>query len=170
MIRLRYALAATLVSAGLISVTLLAQQAPAPQAPLLQPILAGKKLVAPVRGEAQVDFIKPITKREKDMVVTSITVKNTMTAPIARLTIGETWYDAAGALVTGSKGILNGLLQPGEVQTVKIETPFNAKMKANNFTFTHANGAVKPSRVDKMDAPDAKDTKPAAKPAAAKKK
>ena len=132
----------------------------------MQSILAGKKFVAPVRGEAQVDFTKPVTKREKEMVVTSIAVRNTMSAPIARLTIDETWYDAAGALVTGSKGVVNGLLQPGEVQTVKIETPFNAKMKANNYNFTHANGVVKPHRVEKMDAPDAKDAKPAAKAAA----
>ena len=89
-----------------------------------------------------------------------------MTAPIARLTIDETWYDAAGGLVTGSKGVVNGLLQPGEVQIVRIETPFNAKMKANNYNFTHANGVVKPHRVDKMDAPDAKDGAPAAKAAA----
>ena len=170
MIRLRYAFAATLVSAGLISVTLLAQQAPAPQAPPMEQILAGKKFVAPVRGEAQVDFTKPTTKRDKEMVVTSISVKNTMTAPIARLTIDETWYDAAGALVTGSKGVVNGLLQPGEVQVVKIETPFNAKMKANNYNFTHANGVVKPHRVDKIDGGDAKDAKPAAKPAAPAKK
>ena len=169
MFRLRYACAATLVSAGLISVSLLAQQAPAPQAPPMVPILAGKKFVSPVRGEAQVDYTKPTTRRDKEMVVTSITVKNTMTAPIARLTIDETWYDGGGALVTGSKGTLNGLLQPGEVQTVKIETPFNAKMKANNYTFTHANGVVKPHRVDKMGGPDAKDAKPAEKAAPKKK-
>jgi hypothetical protein len=169
MIRLRYACAATLVSAGLISVTLSGQQAPAPQAPTLTPILAGKKFVSPVRGEAQVDYTKPSTKREKDMVVTSITVKNTMTAPIARLTIDEIWYDAGGGVVTGNKGVVNGLLQPGETQTVRIETPFNPKMKANNWNFTHANGVIKPHRVDKMDGSDAKEAKPAAKSAAKKK-
>lgn len=174
MIRVRYAFATTLVSAGLISVTLLAQQAPAPQAPapqapLLKPILAGRNFVAPVRGEAQVEFTKPVTKRDKDMVITSITVRNAMTAPIARLTIDETWYDGAGALVTGSKGTVNGLLQPGEVQTLKLVTAYDAKMKANNYNFIHANGVVKPTRVDKIDdpnAPAAKDAKPGAKPAA----
>jgi len=177
MIRLRYAFATTLVSAGLISVTLLAQGAPAPQAaapqaptvqaPNLTPILAGRKFVAPVRGEAQVEFTKPVTKRDKDMVVTSITVRNTMTAPIARFTIDETWYDAGGALVTGSKGIVNGLFQPGEVQTVRLVTPYNAKMKSNNYNFVHANGAVKPMRVEKIEDPNAPpDPKAAAKAAA----
>jgi hypothetical protein len=163
MVRLRYAFATTVVSAGLVTVTLLAQQDPAPQAPDLKPILAGMKFVAPVRGEAQVEFTKPVTKRDKATVVTSITVKNTMDAPIARLTIDETWYDAAGALVMGSKGVINGLLQPGEVQTVRMVTPFNAKMKANNYNFIHANGAVKPSLVDKIDDPNAPDPKAAKK-------
>ena len=57
------------------------------------------------------------------------------------------------------------------MQTVKIETPFNAKMKANNWNFSHANGTVpKPHRVEKFDGGDAKDAKPAAAKPAAKKK
>ena len=34
---------------------------------------------------------------------------------------------------------------------MKIETPFNPKMKANNYNFTHANGTVKPHAVTKLD-------------------
>ena len=62
---------------------------------------------------------------------------------------------------------MNGL-EPGEVATVKIETPYNAKMKANNYNFTHANGTIKPHAVPKLVAGG--DKEPAAKPAAAKKK
>ena len=108
-----------------------------------------------------------MTKREKDMVVTTIMVRNTATAPLLRLTIDETWYDKAGGLVTGGKGVLHRL-EAGEVGTVKIETPWNAKMSANNYNFGHANGTVKPRRVDKLvPAADAKE--PATKPAASKK-
>ena len=163
MTRARFAVAATLAA---VCASADAAWAQATQAPPLTPILAGKKLVTPVRGVADVEFTQPVTRREKGLVVTRIQLKNISSAPIARLTIDETWYDAAGGLVTGSKGVVNGLLQPGEVQIVRIETPFNAKMKANNYNFTHANGVVKPHRVDKMDAPDAKDGKPAAKAAA----
>ena len=107
-----------------------------------------------------------MTKNVNGMVTTTIQVKNTMNAPLLRLTIDETWYDAAGGLVTGGKGIVNRL-EPGEVGTVKIETPFNKSMKANNYNFTHANGTVKPHKVAKMAAPgDAKE--PAAKPATKK--
>jgi hypothetical protein len=166
MTRVRSTFVATLVGAGLIGVTVLAQKAPD-----MKPILAGKSFTPPAQGQVEVDFTKPVTKRDKDMVVTRIQVRNTMKAPIARLTIDETWYDKGGALVTGSKGIINGLLQPEETQTVEIRTPYDAKMSANNYNFTHANGNVKPHRVDKIG--DAKDAAPAkaapAKPAAKKK-
>jgi hypothetical protein len=107
-----------------------------------------------------------VTKNEKGMVTTTIMVKNNAPGPLLRLTIDETWYDAGGGLVTGGKGVVNRL-EPGEVATVKIETPFNAKMKANNYNFTHANGTVNPHNVPKLTAGG--DKEPAAKPAAATK-
>ena len=145
--RARLVFAATLVGVGLAAGTALAQ---ATQAPIFTPILSGKKFVAPVKGEAPVEFTRPVTRREKEMVVTRIEVRNAATAPIARLTVDETWYDKGGATVAGGKGSINGLLQPGEVKTLVIETPYSAKMSANNYNFSHANGTVKPQRIDKM--------------------
>ena len=84
-----------------------------------------------------------------------------------RLTVAETWYDKGGAIVTGGKGGINGLLQPGEIQVITIETPYNAKMNGNQFNFSHANGSVKPAKVAKLDAPQAEGA--AAAKAAAKK-
>jgi hypothetical protein len=160
--RARYAAAATLAAAGLAGVPVLAQQAPA-----MQSVLAGKKFVAPIKGTAEIQLTNPVTKREKDMVVTTIRVKNVSSAPIARLTCSETWYDAKNQIVTGGRGAINGLLQPGEIQDIVIDTPFNPNMKANNFNFTHANGDVKPKKVAKLEG----DTKePAAKTASSKKK
>jgi hypothetical protein len=162
--RARFTVAATLVGASL-AIGALAQSPPAPP---MTSVLAGKKFTPPVQGAAEVDFTKPVTKKERDMVVTRIQVRNPMSKPIARLTITETWYDAGGTTVGGSKGSINGLLLPGEVQTIKIETPFSAKMKANNWNFSHANGTVpKPHRVEKLEGGDSKE--PAAKPAAATK-
>jgi hypothetical protein len=160
MTRAGCAFAATLIGVTFVSAPLLAQT---PTAPPMTSVLAGKKLTPPIRGQAEVDYTKPVTKREKDMVVTKIQVKNTSNAPIPRLTITETWYDAAGATVGGGKGAINGLLQPGEIQTVTIETPYNAKMKANNYNFSHANGTIKPHAVPKMGGDE---KEPAAKPAA----
>jgi hypothetical protein len=159
--RARLTVAATLVGASFV-VSALAQTPPPP----MTSVLAGKKFTPPFKGQAEIDYTKPATKNEKGMVTTTIMVKNNAPGPLLRLTVDETWYDAAGGLVTGGKGVINRL-EPGEVGTVKIETPFNPKMKANNYNFTHANGTIKPHSVPKLVA--AGDKEPAAKPASATK-
>jgi hypothetical protein len=159
MTRARLIVAATLVGASMV-----AAHAQTPQAPPMTSVLAGKKFTPPFKGTADVDFTKPVSKNEKGMVTTTIMVKNNAPGPILRLTVDETWYDDKGGLVTGGKGVINRL-ESGEVGTIKIETPYNAKMKANNYNFSHANGQVKPHSVPKLTAATDKDA--AAKPAAA---
>jgi len=137
-------------------------------------VLAGKKFTPPIKGDAQVDFVATPTRRDGTTLITKIQVKNMSAAPIARLKIAETWYDKEGNAIPGGDAVINGLLQPGEVQTLEIRTPVNPKMTASKMQFTHANGPVnKPHKVTKFDGgADAKDAaaKPAAKPAAKKKK
>jgi hypothetical protein len=152
MIRARFMFAATLVGASLAAGSASAQ---APAAPDFKPILAGKNFTPPIRGAADVEFSKPDTKRDKDNVITKVTVKNVSSQPIARLTVEEIWYDKGGAIVGGGKGFVNGLLAPGKVETITIETPYNPKFNANNYKFTHANGTVMPKKVDKIENPDA---------------
>jgi len=154
--RARLTFAATLLGASF-AVTALAQTPPP-----MTSVLAGKKFTPAFKGQAELDYTKPVTKNEKGMVTTTIMVRNNANGPLLRLTIDETWYDAAGGLVTGGKGVVSRL-EPGEVATVKIETPYNAKMKANNYNFSHANGTIKPHAVPKLVAGG--DKEPAAKPA-----
>jgi hypothetical protein len=172
--RARFAVAATLVCTTVYAGAALAAQATTSQP--LQSVLAGKKFTPPIKGEAVVEYTPPVTKAipGKNLVQTVIKVRNASAAPIARLQIQETWYDKGGAIVAGGKAGANGLLQPGEVQTITIETPYNKNMSANNFNFTHANGAVKPAKVKTLDAPASTTAKaggkePAAKPVTAKK-
>jgi hypothetical protein len=171
--RVRFA-AATLMTTGLIMGVALAAQTP--PAPDLHPILAGMKVTPPVRGEAQVEYTAcpgtnvGCTKRDGNAVVTTVPVRNASSAPIARLAIEQTWYDKSGGVVTSTKGVINGLLQPGEVQTIRIETDYDPKMNGNQFVFTHANGTVKPAKVAKLDAPADAGKDAAAKPAPAAKK
>ena len=168
--RAPHALAATLGSAVCLAGLTFAQTPPAapagqPQAPEMKTVLAGKKFTPPIRGAAEVDFVRSPTKREGGTLVTRIQVKNASNAPIARLTIDETWYDKNNNLIPGGKGVVNGLLQPGEVQTLEIRTPVNAAMSTSMLQFSHANGPVpKPHLVKSFDAP-AKEApaKPAAK-------
>jgi hypothetical protein len=177
--RARLLLAATLVTTASAAAVLAAQATQAPatqtpatqtpatrttpvQAPPMQPILAGRKIVPPARGEVLVEYTTAVTKRDGPNVVTRLQVKNVGSAPISRLTFTETWYDKAGVIVTGNKGVINGLFQPGEIQALTISTPYDARMSGNRQGFSHANGTVKTTRVTKFDAP-----KPAAGDAAA---
>jgi hypothetical protein len=155
MIRARFVFAAAFAVASLTAGAVFAQ---AVQAPDLKPILAGKKFTPPVRGEAKVDFAPGGQKREGTVVITKYQVKNTMQAPIARLKIAETWYDKGGAVVSAGEGVVEGMLQPGAVATLEVRTPIDPKMTASKLQFTHANGAVAPNRVAKLDSGDAKST------------
>ena len=128
---------------------LAAGQAPA-EAPPMKSVLAGKKIVPPARGEVQIEFTSPVTKRVEKTLVTTIMVKNIGLAPIARLTVTETWYNAGGQIVSGNKGAIDGLLQPGEIKPVVVETPVDLEMSRNVMKFSHANGGVKEKRVAKL--------------------
>jgi len=162
MIRARIAVVATLVGASLAGTSLLAQTAPE-----MKPILAGRKVEPPIKGQAEIDFLQPVTKRNGDVVTTMIKVKNTSAAPIARLTISETWFDKGQTQVASGQGALDKTLEPGAVDTVTIQTPWNAKMNGNSWQFSHANGTIKPRRVPKLE--DAKAPTMAAKAPAKKK-
>jgi hypothetical protein len=156
--RLRFA--ASLIGAALVGVTTTAQQ-PTPQAPPMKPILAGKKFVPPIKGQAEIDYAKEPTRREGSTLVTKIHVKNLGTQPIGRLKVSETWYDKKNQMMPGGEDVINGLLQPGEVKTLEIRTPTNPNFNVQMLMFTHANGAIKPHLVKSLDDPN----EPAAKPA-----
>jgi hypothetical protein len=106
--------------------------------------------INPVKGTADIQYLKPVSKREKDMIVTTIQVKNVSTGPIARLTIEEFWYDKAGNPVTGDKQFLKKPLMQGETATITLNTPTNPKMDRNSYKFSHQNGDIKPKLVPKF--------------------
>ena len=170
--RARVVFAATVVGAAVVGisagVTTFAQESK-PQAPPMQSILAGKKIVPPVRGQAEIDYMKEQTRREGSTLVTKIHVKNTMAAPIARLKVTETWYDKKGTELPGGEGVINGLLQPGETQVIEVRTPTNPNFASQMFVFAHANGSVKPHSVKSLDAAASDKKEPAAKTASATK-
>jgi len=147
--RARFAIIAALAATA--GGTPLLAQNPAPKAPEFKSILANRKVEPPIKGQAEVDYMQPSTKRNGDVVTTTVRVKNTSTGPIARLTIAETWFDKGGQIIAGGQGYLEKMLDPGAVDTVTIQTPWNAKMNGNSWNFTHANGTIKPRRVAKLD-------------------
>ena len=168
MTRARLVFAATAMATSMAAAGALAQSSQT--SPPMQSVLAGKKFTPPIKGTAEVEYVTTYgPKVEKNMVVTEIKVKNMSNAPIPRLTIAETWYDAKQNIVTGGKGQINGLLQPGEIGTVRVESPYNKDSKQNMLNFSHANGDIKPKKV-KAFTGEAGQKEPATKTAAAKKK
>lgn len=123
-------------------------QTPAPAAPA-----APRKLISPYRGDATVEFTKPVTKRNGANVVTTLTVKNTSPGPLAGFRLEENWADGSGNLAGGDIYRHPKPLMPGEVINITLTTPYNARMKNNSYNFIHANGNVKPKAVPKIDVP-----------------
>ena len=136
----RYLCTALALSAGL----LLTGSTASAQAP-------ATKLISPVRGEAELGYMKPVTKREGTMIVTTIKVKNLASAPIAGLKVDEFWYDKAGEPVTGAQPFrYRKALMPGEVIDVVLKVPTNPKMDRNQYKFEHANGTIKTKLLPKL--------------------
>ena len=112
---------------------------------------APQKLVAPVRGEAEIGFTQPVSKRVGNMIVTTIKVKNLSKGAIAGLKVDEFWYDKKGDPVTGSQPFrYRKPLQPGEVITVELKVPTDPRMDRNQYKFEHANGTIKTTKLPKL--------------------
>lgn len=134
-----------------------AAPAPAPAANLPADLSNHPPLVAPAQGDVPLEFTKPETKRDKDLVITTIQVKNTASGAIAGLKVREDWLDKAGNPLSGSEDRLKKLLMPGDTATLTLTAPFNSKMDHNHLQFSHANGGVEPKEVKSFD--DTKDAK-----------
>jgi hypothetical protein len=132
------------VAGALFLVTGLAA-AQAPAAP------AARKLVNPVKGEAQIQFLPPVVKQDAGMIITTIKVKNMSPAPIAGFKVDEFWYDKKGEVVGGSQTFRSPKpLQPGQVIDVVLRVKRGEGFFNNTYKFEHANGSVKPTRVPRF--------------------
>jgi hypothetical protein len=139
------------LSQGLLAVVTVAGLSVLPAAAAGQD--APRKLIAPVRGEANLDITKPNTKVVGSEVVTVIVVRNASTGAIAGLKIEENWYDKAGNAVSGDSYRHPRPLPPGEVISVTLKTPRRPSMDSNQYQFSHANGTVKTKVVPKLEVP-----------------
>ena len=99
------------------------------------------------------EFTKAVTKRIGANIVTTMMVKNTSPGPFAGFRLEESWSDKSGNLAGGDIYRHPRPFMPGEVITVTLTTPFNARMASNSYNFIHANGNVKPKTVPKIDVP-----------------
>jgi hypothetical protein len=113
--------------------------------------LAPGKLVAPIRGEAELGYTKPVSKNDGKFITTTIKVKNLSKGAIAGLKVDEFWYDKDGNPVAGSPSFrLRKPMQPGEVVEVVLKTAVNTKMNRPQWKFEHANGKIKTTLMPKI--------------------
>jgi hypothetical protein len=143
---------AALPSAASTEATDQAKPAEKPAAPAAQAAPATPaKFVPPLRGQVEMGFTKPVTKRVGKEIVTTIKVKNlSTTGSIAGLKVDEFWYDKGGNPVGGDTFRNRKPLMPGEVIEITLRTPDNGKLHQNQYNFTHANGAVKTKLFPKL--------------------
>ena len=123
-------------------------QAPKPAAPAAA--AAPARLAPPVRGQAEIGYTKPVSKRAGTNIVTTIKVKNLSLGSIAGLKVDEFWYDKGGDPVTGDTFRYRKPLQPQEVIEVTLTTPVNPKMDRNQYKFEHLNGTIKTTLLPKL--------------------
>ena len=122
-----------------------------PAAPAAPPAAAPGKLAPPIRGQAELGYTKPVSKRDgKGNIVTTIKVKNMSNGAIAGLKVDEFWYDKGGDPVTGDTFRYRKPLQPQEVIEVTLTTPINPKMDRNQYKFEHLNGTIKTTLLPKL--------------------
>lgn len=114
---------------------------------------APRKLVAPVRGEAQVEITPPNTRIQGDEVVTTFRVKNVSSGPIAGFKVEENWFKGQDALSGDTFRYLRPF-RPGEVLEVTLRVPRARVVGARNqYQFSHANGTIKPTTVKQIEMP-----------------
>ncbi len=116
----------------------------------LKPILSGK-FTPPVRGQAEIQMLKPKIERKGKQIVTTMQVKNMSSAPIAGLKCDEIWYDAQGSVIAGGDSWrAKKLIEPGEIVTFTLTGEVDPRVKNNNYQFAHSNGNIKVKQVSKF--------------------
>jgi hypothetical protein len=142
MMRLGSLIVAIALGVGLSATFVVAEQEAAP-----------RRLVAPVRGDAAVEITTPDTRVVGDNVVTKLRVKNVSSGPIAGFKIDENWFKGSEAL-SGDSYRHARPLQVNEVIEITLTVPRSRVVGARNqYQFSHANGAVKPTTVKTLDLP-----------------
>ena len=77
---------------------------------------APRKLISPYRGDATVEYTKPVTKRAGANIETTIVIKNTSPGPLAGFRLEESWADGTGNLAGGDVYRHPRPLMPGEIE------------------------------------------------------
>jgi hypothetical protein len=120
---------------------------------------APRKLLSPVRGEANIEITPPDTKVGGNDVLTTMRVKNVSNGPIAGFKVEETWFKGNDSL-SGDIYRHPRPLQVNEVIQITLKVPRARVVGARNlYQFSHANGTIKTKPVKSLDLPKPSTTK-----------
>ncbi len=111
------------------------------------------ELVATIRGPGQVGYLQPISRRQRNEMVTTFRVQNTSTNALAGFTVDEFWYDRAGDTVAGGSFRMDKPFLPGNIIEVELRIPRDRRMSRNNYEFSHKNGVIEATLFEEMDEP-----------------
>ena len=115
---------------------------------------APRKLVAPVRGDANVQITTPNTVIKGNDVVTTIRVKNVSKGPIAGFRVQENWFTKGNEALSGDEYRHPRPFQVNEVIQITLTVPRSRVIGARNqYQFSHVNGAIKAEQVKSLDLP-----------------
>ena len=112
------------------------------------------RFVAPIRGPADIAYLAPDTTVESGEVVTKIVLQNRATGAIAGLKVDEFWWDASRNPLPGDSQRLRQPLMPGEVAIIELRVPRDNRMNQNQYSFSHANGAINATLVTELPDPE----------------
>ncbi len=115
---------------------------------------APRKLVAPVRGDANVQITTPNTVIKGNDVVTTIRVKNVAKGPIAGFRVQENWFTKGNEALSGDEYRHPRPFQVNEIIQITLTVPRARVVGARNqYQFSHVNGAIKYEVVKSLDMP-----------------
>ena len=110
-------------------------------------------LVATIRGPGQVGYLQPVSRRQRNEMVTAFRIQNNSTGALAAFKVDEFWYDRAGETVSGGTFRMDKPFLPGEIIAVEIRIPRDRRMSRNNYEFSHKNGVIEATLFEEMDEP-----------------
>ena len=111
------------------------------------------RLVATIRGPGQIGYLAPVTRRERNEIVTTFRIKNISDGALAGFKVDEFWYDNDGDTVTGDSYRMQRPFLVDQIIEVTLRVPNDSRMERSNYEFSHQNGMVEANLFDEMEEP-----------------
>ena len=138
--------------ATVLSVPLVAAQAPPPPNTTAPAPAHKVKFVAPVKGWADIEVQRISAKPKGKEIFTIVKVKNISKGALNLLKVEQYWYNKQSKQVSfGDYAHRKAPLQPGEVLEITIPAPYTTDISHDMLMFSHAYGKINAKTVKKIE-------------------